>query len=33
MGDFESGVFDPSIPNGIVLVSKEKQESFETIPN
>lgn len=33
MGDSESGVFDPLIPNGIILVSKEKLESFETIPN
>ena len=33
MGDSESGVFDSSIPNGIVLVSNEKLESFETIPN
>ena len=33
MGDSESGVFHPLIPNGIVLVSKDEQESFETIPN
>ena len=33
MGDSESGVFDSLIPNGIVLVSNEKLESFEMIPN
>ena len=33
MGDSDSGVVDSSIPNRIALVSNEKLESFETIPN
>ena len=33
MGDSDSGVFDSSIPSGIVLESGAKLESIVTIPS